>query len=155
MNHQKVYLRNIDTHRKINFDYLWNKFCKHGIAMFKRILFMLILAVMAQGILAQTSRQTQQRLDGLLEQKARCLEQNRTKFFYYIQIYNGKDVNRARQLLRVYLARHPESKAFIKWENPEYKVWTGEYMSILDVEKAMQLLRDEYPNALIVYPRVH
>ncbi len=123
--------------------------------MLKRVILILLLTTGLQTLHAQSSRQTQRRLDDLLEQKARCLSQNRTKFFYYIQIYNGKDVNRARQLLREYLARHPHSKAFIKWENPEYKVWTGEYMSILDVEKAMQLLRDEYPDALIVYPRVH
>ena len=104
---------------------------------------------------AQSQEKIQRQLDDILEQKARCLTQNRTKFFYYIQIYNGKDIQQARELLREYINRHPDSKAFIKWESPEYKVWTGEYMNVMDVEKAMQLLQEEYPNALIVYPKVH
>ncbi len=93
-------------------------------------------------------------VDELLKQKAECFEKHKVDYLYFIQIYNGKDLERARAVLREYLNKFPDSKAIVRWENPEYKVWTGEYLNKWEVEKAMQLLSDEYPNALIVYPKI-
>ena len=122
--------------------------------MIKRFYLILFLWFPAMILTAQNSDLQNERADRLLEQKAQCLEQNRTDFYYYIQIYNGKDLGRAKRVLQEYLANHPNSKAFIKWENPEYKVWTGEYPLIVEVERALKILLPEYPNAIIVYPRL-
>ncbi len=89
----------------------------------------------------------------LLEKKSECLKKHYTDFLYYIQIYNGKDLNRAKSILREYLKLYPSSTAFVKWENPEYKVWTGEYMTKIEVEQAMREIRKHFPNALIVFPK--
>jgi len=119
----------------------------------KKFIFILILLLSLQAF-AQDGAKVNGRADALLEKKARCIEQNQTDFYFYIQIYNGKDLARAKQVLRNYLAAHPNSKAFIKWESPEYKVWTGEYPNIVEVERALKVLTAEYPNAIIVYPRI-
>jgi len=120
----------------------------------KKILLFLLLLGAGYGLQAQDTAPLKARLDRIMAQKAQCLEKNKADYFYYIQIYNGKDLQRAKQLLKEYLKNHPNSQAFIKWENPEYKVWTGQYTDILDVERAMLIIRKEYPNALIVYPKV-
>lgn len=89
----------------------------------------------------------------LVEKKSECLKKHYTDFLYYIQIYNGKDLNKAKAILREYLKLYPSSTAFVKWENPEYKVWTGEYMTKIEVEQAMREIRRNFPNALIVFPK--
>ena len=88
-----------------------------------------------------------------LEKKAECLKKKKKDTFYYIQIYNGRDINKAKQILQSFIKRYPNSKAFVTWENPEYKVWVGEYYTKFEVERALRLIRDEFPDALIVYPK--
>jgi TolA-binding protein len=83
-----------------------------------------------------------QKADELLNQKARCLESAKSDVFYYIQIYNGKDIAKAKSILQDFIRKYPNSKAFVKWENPEYKVWTGEYLTKFEVERDMQIIRE-------------
>lgn len=116
--------------------------------------FVLVIIMWAAFPLRAQQKMSASHLQRIIELKARCLARNKANYFYYIQIYNGKNLQKAKILLKGYLKKHPNSKAFIKWENPEYKVWTGQYEDILDVERAMLVLRKEYPNALIVYPKV-
>jgi len=119
----------------------------------KKLLFLLLVLSAGYGANAQEKIAPEQ-LRRIIVIKARCLDNNKADYYYYIQIYNGKNLQTAKRMLKQYLNNHPNSKAFIKWENPEYKVWTGQYEDILDVERAMLVLRKEYPNALIVYPKV-
>ncbi len=118
----------------------------------KKLLFLFLFLAISV-VYAQDSAMNHQ-ADALLEQKAQCFDKHKVDYLYFIQIYNGKDLEEARRVLREYLIRFPDSKAIIKWENPEYKVWTGEYLTKWEVEKAMQLLREDYPDALIVYPKI-
>ena len=118
----------------------------------KNILSFIFFLIVAN-VSAQTSA-VNKKADKLIDKKRQCYEQHKEDFFYYIQIYNGHNLDDAKQILKTYLAAYPDSKAYIKWENPEYKVWTGEYPNKWEVEKAMQLLRDKYPNAIIVYPKI-
>ncbi len=102
---------------------------------------------------AQYAEVTEHKADILLDKKAECLKNRKKDAFYYIQIYNGSDINTAKRILNDFIKKYPNSKAFVTWENPEYKVWTGEYYTKFEVERAMQLIRDEFPDALIVYPK--
>jgi TolA-binding protein len=107
------------------------------------------------GLNAQSSRILKDKADSVLKKKSDCLKKQKKYAFFYIQIYNGSDVNKAKSVLKDFIEKYPNSKAFVTWENPEYKVWTGEYYTRFEVERAMQILRDEYPDALIVYPKKH
>ncbi len=89
----------------------------------------------------------------ILEKKSECLKKHYTDFLYYIQIYNGKDLQQAKSVMKSYLKYYPGSTAFIKWENPEYKVWTGEYMTKIEVEQAMRQIKEHFPNAIVVFPK--
>ncbi len=106
-------------------------------------------------IFGQNSVTLKHRADMLLHKKAECLKKKKKDSFYYIQIYNGPDVNKAKRILKEFVSRYPNSKAFVTWENPEYKVWVGEYFTRFEVERAMLLIRDEFPDAMIVFPRIH
>jgi len=96
----------------------------------------------------------QQDVNVWLRVKSECLKKKKKENFYHIQIYNGPDLKEAKAALLKFKEAYPNAKAFIVWENPEYKVWTGEYYTRFEVERALRLVQEQFPEALIVYPRV-
>jgi len=119
----------------------------------KKFLGIIFLLLTWQGVMAQSS--VKAKADALVDKKASCISKHKSDVYYYIQIYHGKDLNRAKSELKKFKSLYPNAKASIKWENPEYKVWTGEYFTKFEVEQAMQMIKEDYPDALIVYPRNH
>jgi len=119
--------------------------------MSRRLFWFILGAITFSGLSAQTD--VRARADALIKKKADCLAHNKRNVYYYIQIYNGKDLARAKAVLREFLLRYPNAKANITWENPEYKVWAGQYTTKFEAEQAWMTLKEEYPDALIVYPR--
>ncbi len=122
---------------------------------YMRFIFFIVSVLFLLSLQAQQRPEiTRHKVENLLAKKAECQQKKKKASFYYIQIYNGKDINKAKMILKDFISKYPNSKAFVTWENPEYKVWTGEYYTKFEVERAMQLLKEEYPDALIVYPKI-
>jgi len=119
----------------------------------KRIFLVFLLLMSLPALFAQTH--TRHKADALLKKKAECLGKHKRDVYYYIQIYNGKDLSKAKARLKEFIRLYPNAKAFVTWENPEYKVWTGQYDTKFEAEQAWLIVKEHYPDALIVYPRKH
>ena len=68
---------------------------------------------------------------------------------YKIQLANGSKGFVDKTLGRFY-TDFPNTPAHKVYESPEYKVRVGNYRSKLEAERALILIREKFPNAIIV-----
>ena len=72
-----------------DFFYLWNNYCNRQRMSLKKLLFLLLVLSAGYGANAQEKIAPEQ-LQRIIVIKARCLDNNKADYYYYIQIYNGK-----------------------------------------------------------------
>ncbi len=70
---------------------------------------------------------------------------------YKIQIFNGSR-NEAENTISEYKIVYNDSSAIIKYEAPNYKIWIGNYYTLIEAEKEILEVRKKYPNAFIFKP---
>ena len=70
---------------------------------------------------------------------------------YKIQIFNGSR-DEAENTISEYKILYNDSSAIIKYEAPNYKIWIGNYYTLIEAEKEILELRKKYPNAFIFKP---
>ena len=70
---------------------------------------------------------------------------------YKIQIFNGSR-DEAENTISEYKILYNDSSAIIKYEAPNYKIWIGNYYTLIEAEKEILKLRKKYPNAFIFKP---
>ena len=70
---------------------------------------------------------------------------------YKIQIFNGSR-EEAENTISEYKIVFNDSSAIIKYEAPNYKIWIGNYYTLIEAEKEILKLRKKYPNAFIFRP---
>ena len=70
---------------------------------------------------------------------------------YKIQIFSGNR-NDAENTISEYKILYNDSSAIIKYEAPNYKIWIGNYYTLIEAEKEILKLRKKYPNAFIFKP---
>ncbi|NPA43054.1 MAG: SPOR domain-containing protein [Chlorobi bacterium] len=109
------------------------------------VFFIFISAIHAQDVKSQAQ--------AWLRVKSDCQKKKEKVQFYHIQIYNGPDLSEAKKILQEFISLYPHAKAYIVWENPEYKVWVGEYVTRFEAEQDLKKLKENYPFALLVFPR--
>ncbi len=69
---------------------------------------------------------------------------------YRIQIYSGSDRAAANGKRSDFLARFPDVRANLDWEQPNFKVRVGSYRTLLQAQKGLVEVKERYPNAYIV-----
>jgi len=84
-----------------------------------------------------------------LVQTKNTLDKNTKKSKYKIQLANGSKAHINAVLSRFY-AEFPNTPTHKVYESPEYKVRVGQYRTKLEAERALILIRKEFPNAIIV-----
>jgi len=95
-----------------------------------------------------------EKVNKLLEERYHCSLNEKVKSKnYHIQIYNGYNLNKAKNIKQEFLNKFPEIPVVIEWENPEFKVWIGIYENKLSADRALMHIRKDYPNAFIVNPK--
>ena len=70
---------------------------------------------------------------------------------YKIQIFNGSR-NEAENTSMEYKILYNDSSAIIKYEAPNYKIWIGNYYTLIEAEKEILEVRKKYPNAFVFKP---
>ena len=70
---------------------------------------------------------------------------------FKIQIFNGSR-NEAENTISEYKIVYNDSSAIIRYEAPNYKIWVGNYYTLIEAEKEILKLRKKYPNAFIFKP---
>ena len=70
---------------------------------------------------------------------------------YKIQIFNGSR-DEAENTISEYKIVFNDSSAIIKYEAPNYKIWIGNYYTLVEAEKEILEVRKKYPNAFIFKP---
>ena len=70
---------------------------------------------------------------------------------YKIQIFSGSRSD-AENTISEYKILYNDSAAIIRYEAPNYKVWIGNYYTLVEAEKEILEVRKKYPNAFIFKP---
>jgi hypothetical protein len=70
---------------------------------------------------------------------------------YKIQIFSGSR-NEAENRISEYKVLYNDSVAIIRYEAPNYKIWIGNYYTLIEAEKEILEIRKKYPNAFIFKP---
>lgn len=115
-----------------------------------RIVIIMVLFFSTPSLFAQNKATINQdkRIDVLVQAK-KTLDQNTKKSNYKIQLANGSKAHVNAVLGRFY-AKFPNTATHKVYESPEYKVRVGQYRTKLEAERALILIRKEFPNAIIV-----
>ena len=70
---------------------------------------------------------------------------------YKIQIYNG-DIESCKKNLVDFKKEFLNLDGTIVFYTPAYKVWVGNFKSRIEAERNLLLLKNKYPNSLIIQP---
>ena len=70
---------------------------------------------------------------------------------YKIQIFSGRRSD-AENTISEYKILYNDSVAIIRYEAPNYKIWIGNYYTLIEAEKEILEIRKKYPNAFIFKP---
>lgn len=91
----------------------------------------------------------------MLKRNATISETKQTMPGYRIQLYFGSDRTKAGEIRNEFIKDHPETGAYLVYQQPNFKVRAGDYKTRLEAVKAMQLISAFYPSAFIVKDDVH
>lgn len=72
---------------------------------------------------------------------------------YRIQIFLGKP-KEAQKIRTKFVAKYPDIPAYDPWQTPNMKIRIGDFTSKLDAERALKVIRKDYPGAYIVRDKV-
>ena len=71
---------------------------------------------------------------------------------YRIQIYNGNDRNEANKIKLNFLRSFPETRAYLTYHNPQFRVRIGDFRSRRDAADFARLISGKY--ILMIVPEV-
>jgi hypothetical protein len=73
---------------------------------------------------------------------------------YRIQVYFGTDRGKANEIRNEFIKDHPDTEAYLIYQQPNFKVRVGDFKTRLEALKAMTLISAFYPTAFIVKDEV-
>lgn len=111
----------------------------------------IMLNIAFQGIAQEPMQIDKQKVDALVSTKISMDKSGDFKEYYTIQIFYGER-NKAIATKSQYDAQNHKWKSELLWEHPYHKICVGTYRSRLKAERALMVIKEEYPNALILKP---
>lgn len=90
-------------------------------------------------------------LDTLLELKLALEVENNLINGYTIQLQNG-DINKVKQKRKEYEQTKAAWPATIEYENPNFKLWVGNFETRIEADRALLQLSKNFPSAFILKP---
>ncbi len=95
---------------------------------------------------------TENDLEELLEIRKKLERENKLKDSYKIQLFSG-NLDQAKEVKNEYDSNEDFSwKSRMIFETPNYKVWVGHYRNRLEADRALQIILEEFEDALILKP---
>lgn len=99
----------------------------------------------------QVNIQQSKKIEKLMEVKAELNKNNKIRDRYVIQLFYG-DNGEANEVIQKYrnLYTYPSQ---ITYEAPNYKVWVGNFRNRLEADRALLIIKDNFPAAFIPKPQ--
>ena len=91
------------------------------------------------------------KFEKLLNEKRKINASITVNDIYKIQIYNG-DIESCKKNLVDFKKEFLNLDGTIVFYTPAYKVWVGNFKSRIEAERNLLLLKNKYPNSLIIQP---
>jgi len=121
--------------------------------MFKKRAFLSLIFLALLGPLqAQKARLTinqDERIPELLQLKKSLEKDNKLGGGYTVQLYYG-ELSKANEVIRDYKNKYASWPASIEYETPNYKVWVGNFGNRLDADRALHMIKNDFPAAFIL-----
>lgn len=74
---------------------------------------------------------------------------------YRILAYNGSERETVMNLRKTIIARVPEEKDYLTYQQPNFRLKVGDYFSRMEAQLVLNQLRDLIPNAQIVQEQIN
>ncbi len=72
-----------------------------------------------------------------------------TKTGYRIQLYNGLE-KKAKNTRYRFKTLFPNTRTFLSYEAPEWKIQVGDYRTRLDADRALNQISEEFSGAIVI-----
>ncbi len=72
---------------------------------------------------------------------------------YKIQLDYGS-IKEANEILKQYNEAYEEWKGTIVYQTPNYKIWVGNFRNQLEADRALMKIKEKFPDAFILKPKV-
>jgi len=100
---------------------------------------------------AKNSISQDPRFEQLLNEKRKINSSITINDRFKIQIFTGESET-SKKALTDFRKDNKNTDATIVFSTPIYKVWVGNYKTIIEAENKLQALKKKYPNAFLVKP---
>lgn len=70
-----------------------------------------------------------------------------------IQVYSGNRTD-AQEIRKELIESDIELPISLKFETPNYKVWIGNFTTRLEADRALVMVKKDFPNAFILKPKI-
>ncbi|WP_127845596.1 SPOR domain-containing protein [Psychroflexus aestuariivivens] len=91
------------------------------------------------------------KIEALIEKKHKMHANNELKSTYRLQIFSGS-LSNAKKTREEYNKLNLQIESVIVYEEPNYKVWVGNFRSRIQADRTFTKIKEDYPNALIIKP---
>lgn len=88
-----------------------------------------------------------ERIKSLITKKREFNKKN--KIGFRIQLYNGKET-KVRQIRAGFRVQFPNTKTYLTYVTPEWKIQVGEYKTRLEADRALLEFHLKYASAIVV-----
>jgi len=92
------------------------------------------------------------KITDLLEVKKQMYKNETSSDRYKIQIYNGNRSG-ANAAMKNFNEAFPTLRSIDKYEEPNFKVWVGNFRTRLEADRALRRVKKKFPNAFILKPK--
>ncbi|EAS20405.1 hypothetical protein BBFL7_01290 [Flavobacteria bacterium BBFL7] len=117
-----------------------------------RIIVTTALILMSSIGIAQQSNQVEEnKIESLISKKISMDKEGKFKDRYTIQLFYG-EIEGARKIESQYKASTMTWESNLEYEAPNFKLWIGSYRDKLEAERALIVIKEEFPNAFILKP---
>ncbi|WP_242926722.1 sporulation protein [Pontibacter vulgaris] len=94
------------------------------------------------------------KVEALLDTVANVNKSIRYAQGYRILAYNGSERQTVMNLRKTIIARVPEQKDYLTYQQPNFRLKVGDFFSRVEAQQVLNQLRDILPNALIVSDQI-
>lgn len=112
---------------------------------------LLVSFMISQNLYAQQDKVSESKVNALISKKISMDKDGEFKDRYTIQIYYG-EYHGAQRMKEQYAEKGLIYKLEQRYEEPNHKIWIGNYRSKLEAEQALIVIKKEFPNAFVLKP---
>jgi len=91
------------------------------------------------------------RLQNLLSLKAKMEKEGDIRDSYTINIFTGT-LKDAQKKLKEFENLQQKFEAALKYEAPNFKIYVGNFRTRLQADRALLVIKEDYPNAVVLKP---